>query len=150
MGIAVINAAVSKAGPLEDEVFKLDIRYGMLCLASLKAVYASNVQIVLMVCKWVVAGSHLSKPNGWLFWGILGVIAAPFVVGACATFIQAVGYEVCHSPVALPRTFALCICGKPKMQMQTRDYFLQDLVTDKRGTVDGVCSNVECGSWHIC
>ena len=36
----------------------------------------------------------LSKPNGWLFWGILGVIAAPFVVGACATLIQAVGYEV--------------------------------------------------------
>lgn len=27
VGIAVINAAVSKAGPLEDEVFKLDIRY---------------------------------------------------------------------------------------------------------------------------
>ena len=26
VGIAVINAAVSKAGPLEDEVFKLDIR----------------------------------------------------------------------------------------------------------------------------
>lgn len=58
VGIAVINAAVSKAGPLEDEVFKLDIRYGMLCLTSLKAVYASNVQIVLMICKWVVAGSH--------------------------------------------------------------------------------------------
>lgn len=27
MGIAVINTAVSQAGPLEDEVFKLDIRY---------------------------------------------------------------------------------------------------------------------------
>lgn len=26
VGIAVINAAVSKAGPLEDEVFKLDVR----------------------------------------------------------------------------------------------------------------------------
>lgn len=61
MGIAVINAAVSKAGPLEGEVFKLDIRYGTLCLASVKAVqhhvYASNVQIVLMICKWG-AGSH--------------------------------------------------------------------------------------------
>lgn len=29
VGIAVINAAVSKAGPLEDEVFKLDIRYAL-------------------------------------------------------------------------------------------------------------------------
>ena len=36
----------------------------------------------------------MSKPDGWLFWGILGVIAAPFVVGACATLVQAVGYEV--------------------------------------------------------
>ena len=27
VGIAVINAAVSRAGPLEDEVFKLDFRY---------------------------------------------------------------------------------------------------------------------------
>ncbi|KAL3138232.1 hypothetical protein ABBQ32_006052 [Trebouxia sp. C0010 RCD-2024] len=87
VGIAVINAAVSKAGPLEDEVFKLDIR------------------------------KPLSKPDGWLFWGILGVIAAPFVVGACATLVQAVGYE--------------------------------DLVTDKRGTVDGVAQmlNVDLGTF---
>ncbi len=27
VGIAVINAAVSRAGPLEDEIFKLDFRY---------------------------------------------------------------------------------------------------------------------------
>lgn len=27
VGIGVINAAVSKAGPIPDEVFKLDIRY---------------------------------------------------------------------------------------------------------------------------
>lgn len=27
VGITVINAAVSKAGPLDDDVFKLDIRY---------------------------------------------------------------------------------------------------------------------------
>ncbi len=27
VGIAVINAAVSKAGPLEDDIFKLDFRY---------------------------------------------------------------------------------------------------------------------------
>lgn len=117
MGIAVINAAVSKAGPLEDEVFKLDIRYGMLCLASLESCAAA------CVCQQCADSAHdiylgcrqpLSKPYGWLFWGILGVIAAPFVVGACATFIQAVGYEVCHCPVALPRTFALCIFCKPK------------------------------------
>ncbi|KAL0051416.1 hypothetical protein WJX82_007065 [Trebouxia sp. C0006] len=76
VGIAVINAAVSKAGPLEDDIFKLDFR------------------------------APLNKPNGWLFWGILGVVAAPVVVGACATLVSAVGYE--------------------------------DLVTDKRGTVDGV------------
>ena len=36
----------------------------------------------------------LKKPNGWLFWGILGVVAAPVVVGACATLVSAVGYEV--------------------------------------------------------
>lgn len=47
-----------------------------------------------------------SKPYGWLFWGLIGVVAAPIVVGTCATIVSAVGYE--------------------------------DLVTDKRGTVDGV------------
>jgi hypothetical protein len=36
----------------------------------------------------------LNKPNGWLFWGILGIVAAPVVVGACATLVSAVGYEV--------------------------------------------------------
>ena len=38
----------------------------------------------------------LNKPNGWLFWGILGVAAAPVVVGACATLVSAVGYEVLY------------------------------------------------------
>ncbi|KAL0021285.1 hypothetical protein WJX79_008046 [Trebouxia sp. C0005] len=87
VGIAVINAAVSRAGPLEDEIFKLDFR------------------------------APLNKPNGWLFWGILGVVAAPVVVGACATLVSAVGYE--------------------------------DLVTDKRGTVDGVAQmlNVDLGTF---
>lgn len=87
VGIAVINAAVSRAGPLEDEIFKLDFR------------------------------APLNKPNGWLFWGILGVVAAPVVVGACATLVSAIGYE--------------------------------DLVTDKRGTVDGVAQmlNVDLGTF---
>lgn len=87
VGIAVINAAVSKSGPLEDEVFKLDFR------------------------------QPFNKPNGWLFWGILGTVAAPVVVGTCATLVSAVGYE--------------------------------DLVTDKRGTVDGVVQmlNVDLGTF---
>ena len=43
----------------------------------------------------------LSKPDGWLVWGVLGVIAAPFVVGACATLVSAVGYEVRRFSISL-------------------------------------------------
>ena len=53
----------------------------------------------------------LSKPNGWLFWGILGVIAAPFVVGACATLIQAVGYEVRQLAVILMHAVLVLSCS---------------------------------------
>lgn len=37
------------------------------------------------------------KPNGWLFWGIMGVVAAPFVVGTLAYTLTSIGYDKAYS-----------------------------------------------------
>lgn len=34
-----------------------------------------------------------SKPRGWAFWGLCGVLASPAVVGGMASLLGAVGYE---------------------------------------------------------
>ncbi|GLI59986.1 hypothetical protein VaNZ11_002045 [Volvox africanus] len=34
-----------------------------------------------------------SRPNGWAFWALLGVVASPVVVGSVATLLSVVGYE---------------------------------------------------------
>ncbi|KAG2483568.1 hypothetical protein HYH03_017575 [Edaphochlamys debaryana] len=34
-----------------------------------------------------------AKPRGWAFWALLGMLAAPLVVGASAAVLEAVGYE---------------------------------------------------------
>lgn len=44
---------------------------------------------MLIVCR-----KPFSKPNGWLVWALLGTLAAPVVVGATASLVSAVGYEV--------------------------------------------------------
>jgi uncharacterized protein len=37
------------------------------------------------------------SPNGWLFWAIIGMVAAPFVVGTLAYTLTAIGYDKAYS-----------------------------------------------------
>lgn len=73
------------------------------------------------------------------------------MVGTCATLIQAVGYEVCQLGVVLLRSSPCSVLFKCKPQSPDADTGLhaQDLVTDKRGTVDGVAQmlNVDLGTF---
>ena len=41
-----------------------------------------------------VCRKPFTKPDGWLVWAILGTLAAPIVVGATASLVTLVGYEV--------------------------------------------------------
>ncbi len=34
------------------------------------------------------------KPNGWLTWGLLGVVLSPVVIGLTVTALTSAGYEV--------------------------------------------------------
>jgi ABC-type uncharacterized transport system YnjBCD permease subunit len=38
-------------------------------------------------------GQPFKQGTGWLAWGLIGVAAAPFVVGSTALLLSAVGYD---------------------------------------------------------
>ena len=67
VGIAVINAAVSKAGPLEDEIFKLDIRYKQDCYSQVQHSLYKQAGLHLLAhtrCKHVAV--QLSSASTWM------------------------------------------------------------------------------------
>ena len=63
VGLAVVRFAVSKAAPLPEDFFRVDIR------------------------------TPFRKPDGWAAWGLLGVILSPAVVFLAASLIEAIGIK---------------------------------------------------------
>lgn len=50
------------------------------------------------VARWHECREPFKKPNGWLTWGLLGVVLAPVVIGITVTALTYSGYEVSHTP----------------------------------------------------
>lgn len=46
-------------------------------------------RVLLCMCR-----GPFRKPNGWLTWGLLGVVLSPVVIGLTVTALTSAGYEV--------------------------------------------------------